>query len=90
MHDRRSPRLLPPLEAEPVVAAAGGEARELAMSRMSAEAARDGAEGVVGVRFNVHNYVWGIHTLEFYVDGTAIRPMGEAATITPSFTLPMS
>jgi uncharacterized protein YbjQ (UPF0145 family) len=66
------------------------EARELAMSRMSAEAARDGAEGVVGVRFNVHNYVWGIHTLEFYVDGTAIRPMGEAATITPSFTLPMS
>jgi uncharacterized protein YbjQ (UPF0145 family) len=65
------------------------EARELAMSRMQAEAERDGAEGVVGVRFNVHNYVWGIHTLEFYADGTAIRPWGESYTIKPSFILPM-
>lgn len=66
------------------------EARELAMSRLEAEAARDGAEGVVGVRFTVHNYVWGIHTLEFYADGTAIRPLGEATSIKPTFTLPMS
>jgi uncharacterized protein YbjQ (UPF0145 family) len=67
------------------------EARELAMSRMQAEAERDGAEGVVGVRFSVHNYVWGTHTLEFYADGTAIRRSGNApASITPSYTLPMS
>lgn len=67
------------------------EARELAMSRMQAEAERDGAEGVVGVRFSVHNYVWGTHTLEFYADGTAIRRTGDAtASITPSYTLPMS
>ncbi len=66
------------------------EARELAMSRMQAEAARDGAEGVVGVRFAVNNYVWGAHTLEFYADGTAIRSRGEATAITPSFTLPMT
>jgi uncharacterized protein YbjQ (UPF0145 family) len=66
------------------------EARELAMSRMQAEASRDGAAGVVGVRFTVHNYVWGVHTLEFYADGTAIRPLGDATTIKPSFTLPMS
>jgi uncharacterized protein YbjQ (UPF0145 family) len=65
------------------------EARELAMSRMQAEASRDGAEGVVGVRFTVHNYVWGLHTLEFYADGTAIRPLGDASPIKPSFTLPM-
>jgi uncharacterized protein YbjQ (UPF0145 family) len=67
------------------------EARELAMSRMQAEAERDGADGVVGVRFNVHNYVWGIHTLEFYADGTAVRRRGNAAaTITPTYTLPMA
>jgi uncharacterized protein YbjQ (UPF0145 family) len=65
------------------------EARELAMSRMQAEAERDGADGVVGVRFNVHNYVWGIHTLEFYADGTAIRTTGETPSITPTYTLPM-
>ncbi len=67
------------------------EARELAMSRMQAEAERDGAEGVVGVRFSVHNYVWGTHTLEFYADGTSIRRGGDAtASIKPSYTLPMS
>jgi uncharacterized protein YbjQ (UPF0145 family) len=65
------------------------EARELAMSRMQAEAERDGAMGVVGVRFSVHNYVWGIHTLEFYVDGTSIRKHAEGETIRPSYVLPM-
>jgi hypothetical protein len=45
---------------------------------------------VVGVRFNVHNYVWGSHTLEFYADGTAIRPSGAAGAITPTYTLPMA
>jgi uncharacterized protein YbjQ (UPF0145 family) len=65
------------------------EARELAMARLQAEAERDGAEGVVGVRFNVHNYVWGLHTLEFYADGTAIRTIGEAPSIKPTYTLSM-
>jgi uncharacterized protein YbjQ (UPF0145 family) len=65
------------------------EARELAMSRMQAEAERDGASGVVGVRFAVSNYVWGIHTLEFYVDGTAIRRTGDAAPMRPNYVLPM-
>ncbi len=65
------------------------EARELAMSRMQAEAERDGATGVVGVRFTVHNYVWGLHTLEFYVDGTAIRRHADAPPVRPSYVLPM-
>jgi uncharacterized protein YbjQ (UPF0145 family) len=65
------------------------EARELAMSRMQTEAERDGATGVVGVRFSVHNYVWGIHTLEFYVDGTAIRKHAETEPIRPTYMLPM-
>jgi uncharacterized protein YbjQ (UPF0145 family) len=66
------------------------EARELAMSRLQAEAQRDGATGVAGVRFSVHNYVWGIHTLEFYVDGTAVRKIGDPPAIKPTFTLSMS
>jgi uncharacterized protein YbjQ (UPF0145 family) len=66
------------------------EARESAMARMQAEAVRDGATGVVGVRFQVQNYVWGIHTLEFYVDGTAIRKHADAQQITPSYVIPMA
>ena len=60
-----------------------------ALSRMQSEAERDGASGVVGVRFAVHNYVWGIHTLEFYVDGTAIRKHAETEPIRPTYMLPM-
>jgi uncharacterized protein YbjQ (UPF0145 family) len=66
------------------------QARELAMSRMQAEAERDGAAGVVGVQFAITNYVWGFHTVEFYASGTAVRPTGHTDTITPSFVLPMS
>lgn len=66
------------------------EARELAMSRMQAEAERDGATGVVGVRFTVHNYVWGLHTLEFYADGTAIRRYADAEPFRPRYVLPMA
>ena len=40
------------------------------MSRMQAEAERDGANGVVGVGFEISNYAWGMHTVEFYAAGT--------------------
>ena len=66
------------------------EARELAMSRMQAEAERDGANGVVGVGFEISNYAWGLHTVEFYAAGTAVRRTGSGETIAPSFVLPMS
>jgi uncharacterized protein YbjQ (UPF0145 family) len=66
------------------------EARELAMSRMQSEAERDGANGIVGVHFSIHNYAWGIQTVEFYAAGTAVRHSGTAETIVPSFVLPMS
>lgn len=65
------------------------EARELAMSRMQAEAERDGASGVVGVHFQLDNYAWGAHTIEFYAAGTAVRPTGQSETIAPTFVLPM-
>ena len=66
------------------------QARELSMSRLQAEAERDGASGVVGVSFTVHNYVWGPHTLEFYVEGTAIDRRGNGEPISPGYTLPMA
>lgn len=66
------------------------QARELAMSRMQAEAERDGANGIVGVHFSISNYAWGYHTVEFYAAGTAVRRSGTAETITPQFVVPMS
>ena len=66
------------------------EARELAMSRMQGEAERDGASGVVGVHFSIQNYAWGLHTVEFYAAGTAVRHSGTPETISPSFVLAMN
>jgi len=54
----------------------GTTRQELAMSRMQAEAERDGANGVVGVQFEIANYAWGLHTVEFYAAGTAVRRTG--------------
>jgi uncharacterized protein YbjQ (UPF0145 family) len=48
-------------------------ARELAMSRMEAEAKVLGADGVVGVRLDVNFYDWGPHSAEFIAIGTAIE-----------------
>jgi len=48
-------------------------ARELAMSRMQAEADRLGADGVVGVSLTAQSYVWGQGVLEFVATGTAVR-----------------
>jgi uncharacterized protein YbjQ (UPF0145 family) len=51
-------------------------ARELAMSRMQAEADHLGADGIVGVRLRVQSYVWGQDVLEFVATGTAVRALG--------------
>jgi uncharacterized protein YbjQ (UPF0145 family) len=65
------------------------ESREIAMSRMQAEAERDGASGVVGVSFTASEWVWGPHTMEFYTSGTAVRRVGEARPMNPSPVLGM-
>src|SRR5579859_1415103 len=49
------------------------EARELAMSRMEAEADALGADGVIGVRLTVGKYDWGADLAEFMAIGTAVR-----------------
>src|SRR3954447_19291642 len=59
-------------------------ARELAMSRMQAEAERLGADGVVGVKLRAQQYVWGQGVLEFIATGTAVRAIsGQGAHRTP-------
>ena len=68
------------------------EARELALSRMQAEAAEARASGIVGVTVGVFNHVWGEHATEFLATGTAIRQLGDEHRLAdtspkPTFTL---
>jgi uncharacterized protein YbjQ (UPF0145 family) len=66
------------------------DAREIAMSRMQAEAERDGAAGVVGVRVSENSFIWGEHAIEFLALGTAVRQSDPGATVAaPAMVLPM-
>lgn len=56
-----------------VLTSAMYNARELAMSRMEAEAEALGASGVVGVRLDIRFLEWGEHVGEFIAVGTAVR-----------------
>lgn len=42
------------------------------------------------MQFAISNYAWGMHTVEFYVAGTAVRRNGTPDAITPTYILPMS
>ncbi len=48
-------------------------ARELAMTRMRAEADQLEADGIVGVQLRMQMYAWGQGCLEFVATGTAVR-----------------
>jgi uncharacterized protein YbjQ (UPF0145 family) len=68
------------------------EARELALSRMQAEATQANSSGIVGVNVAVSNHVWGEHATEFLATGTAIRRLADehrlpATSPKPTFTL---
>jgi uncharacterized protein YbjQ (UPF0145 family) len=68
------------------------EARELALSRMQAEATQVRSSGIVGVNVAVSNHVWGEHATEFLATGTAIRRLADEHRLPetspkPSFTL---
>jgi uncharacterized protein YbjQ (UPF0145 family) len=66
------------------------DARELAMSRMQAEAEVLGAEGVVGVQLLALPHRWGGHTTEFFAIGTAVRPLRDDHEIgKPQLVLPL-
>jgi uncharacterized protein YbjQ (UPF0145 family) len=67
------------------------DARELAMSRMQAEAEALHAEGIVGVALRSHGHRWGGHTTEFFAIGTAVRPLRADHHIpTPQLVLPLT
>jgi uncharacterized protein YbjQ (UPF0145 family) len=54
-------------------------ARELAMSRMRAEAQHLNADGIVGVQLLIQEYVWGADVMEFMATGTAVRALPGAS-----------
>ncbi len=67
------------------------DARELAMSRMQAEAEELHAEGIVGVQLLSLPHKWGGHTTEFFSIGTAVRPLRDDHVIAkPQMVLPLS
>jgi uncharacterized protein YbjQ (UPF0145 family) len=67
------------------------DARELAMSRMQAEAETLSAEGIVGVQLLSLPHRWGGHTTEFFAIGTAVRPLRDDHVIDrPQLVLPLS
>jgi len=67
------------------------DARELAMTRMQAEAEELDADGIVGVQLNNLGHTWGGHTTEFFAIGTAVRPLRDDHRITkPTMVLPLS
>jgi uncharacterized protein YbjQ (UPF0145 family) len=67
------------------------DARELAMSRMQAEAEQLGAEGIVGVQMLSQSHRWGGHTTEFFAIGTAVRPLRADHVIAkPQLVLPLT
>jgi uncharacterized protein YbjQ (UPF0145 family) len=66
------------------------DARELAMSRMQAEAEALQAEGIVGVQLLSLPHQWGGHTTEFFAIGTAVKPLRADHTIAkPQLVLPL-
>jgi uncharacterized protein YbjQ (UPF0145 family) len=65
------------------------DARELALTRMQAEAERVGATGITGVDWSASEWMWGPHTLEFYTSGTAVRRTSTPAPISPALVLPL-
>jgi uncharacterized protein YbjQ (UPF0145 family) len=65
-------------------------ARELAMTRMEDEAAHYGADGIVGVRANVYNHIWGEHATEFLSVGTGVVTSPESGLAEPNMTLSLN
>jgi len=70
--------------------AAKYQARELAMSRMEAEADALGADGVVGVRLTVGQFEWGADLAEFIAIGTAVRARTAAGSFRTKFGKPFT
>ena len=67
------------------------DARELALSRMQAEAESEDAVGIVGTRVEENSHGWGSHVIEYFAVGTAVTPVeGEPPVKAPQMVLPLS
>ena len=67
------------------------DARELALSRMQAEAESEQAEGIVGAQVKESSHGWGSHVIEYFAVGTAVTSISAEHQIpAPSLMLPLS
>lgn len=67
------------------------DARELALSRMQAEAENEQAEGIVGTQVKESSHGWGSHVIEYFAVGTAVKAISDDHTIqTPTLILPLT
>ena len=66
------------------------DAREIALSRIQAEAERVQATGITGVDWAANEWMWGTHTLEFFTSGTAVRKVAESTFTEPELVLPLA
>lgn len=57
------------------------DARELALSRMQAEAEAETAAGIVGARVEENSHGWGSHVIEYFALGTAVKPIRDDHTV---------
>ncbi|HEX3467239.1 MAG TPA: heavy metal-binding domain-containing protein [Candidatus Elarobacter sp.] len=61
------------------------DARELAMSRMQAEAEAHGADGIVGMQIVEKTHIWSPHVIEFMAIGTSVEKRGEPKNVPLTF-----
>jgi uncharacterized protein YbjQ (UPF0145 family) len=67
------------------------DARELALSRMQAEAEREGAVGIVGAQVRENSHGWDSHVIEYFAVGTAVKPIvGVQAVPEPTMTISLN
>ena len=67
------------------------DARELALSRMQAEAEAEQAVGIVGARVEESNHGWGSHVIEYFAVGTAVIPISDHHIVpAPALVLPLT
>jgi len=66
------------------------DARELALSRMQAEAEREQAAGIVGAQVKENSHGWDSHIIEYFAVGTAVTPISiDHEVPEPSMVLPL-
>jgi uncharacterized protein YbjQ (UPF0145 family) len=67
------------------------DARELALSRMQAEAESVQAEGIVGAQVKENSHGWDSHIIEYFAVGTAVTSQpGAPDPEAPALVLPLS